>query len=202
MAGYVVAGIGTDIGKTVVSAVLVEALDADYWKPVQAGALDATDADVVRTLAPGAGRKIHDEAYSLELAMSPHAAADAEGVTIDVARLALPKTDKNLIVEVAGGLMVPLAPGVLNIDVIADWGLPVVLVSQYYLGSINHTLLSLAVLRHRGVPLAGIVFNGEIIESSRTVILDETNVPVLLEIPVSNPLTCEIISTWARAVQL
>lgn len=202
MAQYAVAGIGTEVGKTVVSAVLVESLNADYWKPVQAGGLDATDSDTIRALASGADRTIHGEAYRLVRAMSPHAAALAEDVTIDLDRLALPKTERNLVVELAGGLMVPLAPGTLNIDLIAAWDIPVVLVSQYYLGSINHTLLSLEVLRQRGIPLAGIVFNGEPVGSTRSVILDETSVPVLFDMPVAKTLNEEIIVAWAKEVQL
>lgn len=202
MARYVVAGIGTEIGKTVFSAVLVEALNADYWKPVQAGSLDATDSDTIRALAPGANRVIHDESYRLTRAMSPHAAALAENITIELDCLKLPKTDRNLVVEMAGGLMVPLAPGFLNIDLIAEWAIPVVLVSQYYLGSINHTLLSLAALRKRGIPIAGLIFNGEPVDTTRSVIVDETKVPVILDAAFAQDLNCKMIATWARAVQL
>lgn len=207
MKGYVVAGIGTDVGKTVVAAVLVEALDADYWKPVQAGELSHTDSHEIEQLAPGNGRQIHAEVYRLTEAMSPHAAAEIDAVTIRRDSLKLPACDtrtsnRTLIVELAGGLMVPMAPGLLNIDLLSDWGLPVVLVSRYYLGSINHTLLSVEALRRRNIPIAGIVFNGDPVETSRSVILAETKLPVIADIPTAQEVDAEIIRTWANSVRL
>ncbi len=207
MKGYVIAGIGTDIGKTVVAAVLVEAFDADYWKPVQAGELAKTDSHEIARLAPGSERQIHAEVYRLTEAMSPHAAAEIDAVTIRRDELKeLPcdekTSDRMLIVELAGGLMVPLAPGLRNIDLLSDWGLPVVLVSRYYLGSINHTLLSVEALRRRKIPIAGIVFNGDPVETSRSVILGETELPVIAEIPTAQEIDAEIIRTWAKSVRL
>ena len=128
MRGYIVAGIGTEVGKTVVSAIFVQHLGADYWKPVQAGGLENSDTRIVRDLAPGGGC-FHPEAYRLEQAMSPHAAAGLEGLTLLREKMALPQSANTLIVEPAGGLMVPLAPGLTNIDLMQDWNLPVVLVS-------------------------------------------------------------------------
>lgn len=207
MKGYVVAGIGTNIGKTVVAAVLVEALDADYWKPVQAGELAKTDAHEIARLAPGSGRQIHAEVYRLTEAMSPHAAAEIDAVTIRRDKLKLPACDaktsnRNLIIELAGGLMVPMGAGLLNIDLLSDWGMPVVLVSRYYLGSINHTLLSVEALRRRNVPIAGLVFNGDPVETSRSVILEETQLPVIAEIPTAREIDANTIRTWARSVRL
>ena len=202
MAGYVVAGIGTEVGKTVTAAVLVESLDADYWKPVQAGELNNTDSDKIHRLASGEGRKIHAEAYRLKLAMSPHAAAMAESVTINLPELELPRTDRDLIVEIAGGLMVPLATELQNIDVITYWGLPVILVSRYYLGSINHTLLSIELLRQRGIKIVGIVFNGETVASTRSAIIDATHLPVVLEMPIADGLNPDIVAAWATSVRL
>ena len=207
MKGYVVAGIGTDIGKTVVAAVLVEALGADYWKPVQAGELARTDSYEIARLAPGIGRRVHPEVYRLTEAMSPHAAAEIDAVTIrrdELNRLPCNEksSDRMLIIELAGGLMVPMAPGLLNIDLLSDWGLPVVLVSRYYLGSINHTLLSVEALRRRKIPIAGIVFNGDPVETSRSVILDETELSIVAEIPTAQEIDAEIIRTWAKSVRL
>ncbi len=202
MSGYVIAGIGTDIGKTVVAAVLVEALDADYWKPVPAGSLDDSDAHAVQRLAPGAGRRIHKEVFRLSQPLSPHAAADIDGVLINRDALVLPRHERALIVEIAGGLMVPLAPGLLNIDLLADWGLPIILVSQYYLGSINHTLLSIDALRQRKLPIAGIVLNGPTVESTRSVILAETGLPVIIELPSVDELNPRVIRAWAKKVKL
>lgn len=181
MHGYIIAGIGTEVGKSIVSAIFVQHLGADYWKPVQAGNLDCSDAQVVRDLAPG-GACFHHEAYRLKKAMSPHAAAALEGLTLLREKLALPDSSNRLIVELAGGLMVPLAPGLTNIDLIEDWNLPVVLVSSYYLGSINHTLLSVEALVSRNVSIKGLVFNGAAVESTRQAILDHTGLPLLLEI--------------------
>ena len=202
MRGYVVAGIGTEIGKTVVAAIMVEALDADYWKPIQAGGLDQTDSDCVRRLAAGSERRIHAEAYRLTEPMSPHAAAAIDQIAIEPNKLTLPQTDRTLIVEPAGGLMVPLAKGLLNIDLIDLWQLPVILVSRYYLGSINHTLLSVELLRQRNANIAGLVFNGDTVPSTRAAILETTGLHVVLEIPEAGDLSESTIKSWAEQVQL
>ncbi|ARS34385.1 dethiobiotin synthase [Pontibacter actiniarum] len=161
MKQYFVTGIGTDVGKTVAAAILTEALQADYWKPVQAGGLDFTDTDTVKSLVSNERSIFHPEAYSLKMAASPHKAAAAEGVEIDVKGMRLPATQNNLVVEGAGGLMVPLNKRYLVLDLVQQLGLEVVLVSRNYLGSINHTLLTAEVLRYRKIPVAGIIFNGE-----------------------------------------
>ena len=144
MRGYVVAGIGTEVGKTVVAAILVEKLRADYWKPVQAGNLDATDTLRVRHLTRHGGM-LHPEAWRLNTPVSPHAAAEIDGVRIRRASLELPHTGTPLIVELAGGLMVPLdsqpGHGLRHIDLRKEWCLPGVLVAQYYLGLLNHPLV-------------------------------------------------------------
>lgn len=202
MSDYVIAGIGTEVGKTVVAAVIVEALNADYWKPVQAGSLENTDSHEVARLAPGPDRHIHPEAFRLSEPMSPHAAAVIDGVTISSEALALPTCNRPLIVELAGGLMVPVAPGLLNIDLLPEWNLPVILVSHYYLGSINHTLLSVAALRQRNVPIAGLVFVGDVVETTRSAILETTGLPVIAEIPIAPELTVAVIRDWAGNVKL
>jgi dethiobiotin synthetase len=181
MRGFVVAGIGTEVGKTIVSAIMVQRLKADYWKPVQAGNLDQSDTLAVQQLAP-CGVDFHPEAYRLKRAMSPHAAAEKEGVLIEHQQMALPPTGNTLVVELAGGLMAPLAPGLTNIDLLTDWKLPVVLVSSYYLGSINHTLLSVDALTQRNISLLGLVFNGDPVESTRRAILESTGLRSLLDI--------------------
>lgn len=157
----VIAGIDTEIGKTVTSAIFCEALNAEYWKPIQAGDLHSTDSDKVTMLTGRDKVGIHPEGVRLEHPMSPHAAADLEGIEIDLSQLSIPQTDGPLIIELAGGLMVPINHHSLNIDLLTQWQLPVVLVSKYYLGSINHTLLSWQLLKDRGVPFLGFVFNGE-----------------------------------------
>ena len=158
--GYFVTGIGTEIGKTVVSSILVQALQADYWKPVQAGDLHYTDSHKIRDWTNVPGQTIFPEGFRLNHPMSPHAAAERDGVLVNLGDFSLPITSNNLIVEGAGGLMVPLNDHDCMIDLIAQLRLPVVLVSHNYLGSINHSLLSIQALQHRGIPIAELVFNG------------------------------------------
>ncbi|MFH0867509.1 MAG: dethiobiotin synthase, partial [Bacteroidota bacterium] len=134
MKNYFVTGIGTDVGKTIVSAILCEALQADYWKPVQCGSLDHTDSDVVRNLLSNNKSNIHPEIYRLKTAASPYHAATLENVYIDPGKIILPKTNNDLIIEGAGGLMVPLNDNYLMIDLIKKLNAEVILVSQNYLG--------------------------------------------------------------------
>lgn len=193
----IVAGIGTEIGKTLVSAVLVEALQADYWKPIQSGALDDSDTDTVRRLVSNPVTRFHPEAYRLTQPLSPHAAAEIDGVTLSLDAMQLPKTDNALVVELAGGLMVPLNTHALNIDLVQRLGLPVVLVSRNYLGSINHTLLSVDACRHRQIPLLGLIFNGPTVPASESFILTYTNLPCLGRIGQENHIDRHVISRYA-----
>jgi dethiobiotin synthetase len=195
---FIVAGIGTEIGKTIVSAVLTEALQADYWKPVQAGGLDDSDTDAVRRLVSNPYSRLHPEAYRLTQPMSPHAAAAADGVTIELDAFRLPQTSNTLVVELAGGLMVPLNDQDLNIDLIAQLGLPVVMVSRNYLGSINHTLLSVAVCQSRSIPVVGLVFNGPTVPTTESVILHYTHLPCLGRIGQEATITADVISRYAQ----
>ena len=150
-----VTGIGTDVGKTVISAVLTEKLGADYWKPVQAGDLDNSDTIKVKELVSNSQSVFHDESFRLNHPMSPHAAAQREGVEINLDDFKIPETANNLVIEGAGGLMVPLNDRDCLIDLIETLGAEVVLVSRNYLGSINHTLLSIEALKSRGIPVRG-----------------------------------------------
>ena len=147
----VVAGIGTGVGKTFISTILAEALEADYWKPVQAGNLEFTDTDFVRLYVSNSKTIFHPEVYRLSAPMSPHAAAAKDGINIDLQKLTIPENQNNLIIEPPGGLMVPLNQRELNLDLICRWRLPVILVSRNYLGSINHTLLTARVLKDYAV---------------------------------------------------
>ncbi|WP_323718100.1 dethiobiotin synthase [Paracoccus aminovorans] len=167
MSAVVVAGTDTGIGKTVFSAGLAMALAAHYWKPVQAGLEGETDSAAVAWLS---GRPVLAEAYRLALPASPHLAAARAGVEIDPARLALPRLAGPLVVEGAGGLMVPLTSRLLYLQVIAGWGAPVVLCARTALGTINHTLLSLAALRAAGCRIAGVAFIGDEAADSRAAI--------------------------------
>jgi dethiobiotin synthetase len=156
-----ITGIGTGIGKTIVSAVVVESLKADYWKPVQSGDLDNSDTLKVKNLVSNAVSVFHPEAYRLTQPFSPHKSAALDGIMIDPSNIIVPKTNNRLIIEGAGGLMVPLNHDFLMIDLIEQLGAEVLLVVKHYLGSINHTLLSLAILKNRQIPVRAIVFNGD-----------------------------------------
>ncbi len=193
----IVAGIGTEIGKTVASAVLVEALQADYWKPIQSGGLDDSDTDTVRRLISNPMSCFHPEAYRLTQPLSPHAAAEIDGITIELDRFSIPKTKNNLIIELAGGLMVPLNSHDLTIDLVKKLNLPVVLVSRNYLGSINHTLLSVEACRSRTIPLVGILFNGPTVPSTETFILNYTGLPCLGRIGQEEAITKEVVIKYA-----
>ena len=158
---YIIAGIGTEIGKTFISSILTESLQADYWKPIQSGALDFTDTDTVRSLISNDKSVFYPETYRLNQPMSPHAAAAIDGVRIEISKFELPQTDNHLIIELAGGIMVPLNDQETNLDLIKKLNIPVILVSKNYLGSINHTLLSVEVLKMNNIEVKGLIFNGE-----------------------------------------
>lgn len=166
----VVAGTDTDIGKTIFSAALVQALDGYYWKPIQAGLEGETDSETIARLSGLPALRILPEAYRLNTPASPHFAAERDGVEIDVLRLRPRDVPAPLVIELAGGLDVPLTRRLLQIDVIADWKLPVVLCSSTRLGTINHSLLSIEALKRRGVPILGIAFIGDEIPDTESII--------------------------------
>ncbi|WP_128547455.1 dethiobiotin synthase [Larkinella soli] len=195
---YIVAGISTEIGKTVVSAILVEALEADYWKPVQSGALEDSDTETVRRLTGRTGSVFHPEAYRLREPLSPHAAAAIDGVRISLDAIQPPQTANALIIELAGGLLVPLNDHDLNIDLVVRLGLPVILVSKNYLGSINHTLLSVEALRSRNIPIAGLIFNGPPTPATENFILNYTGLPCLAKIGWAPEVNREFVARQAE----
>lgn len=175
---YFITGIGTDVGKTVVSGILTEALKADYWKPVQAGDLENSDSMKVKKLVSNNETVFHPEGISLSQPMSPHAAAAIDEIQISAKNIKRPQTANDLIIEGAGGLLVPLN----HTETIADLILTndrIILVSRNYLGSINHTLLSLETIKNRGLNCFGIIFNGEQNKASEEVILQMTGVRFL-----------------------
>jgi dethiobiotin synthetase len=165
----VVTGTDTDVGKTVFAAALTVALGAHYWKPVQAGLEDGSDAGTVVRLGVPAERVL-PEAYRLTTPCSPHRAAEIDRVTIDPARLALPAVDGPLVVEGAGGVLVPVTRDLLFADLFARWGMPVVLVARTGLGTISHSLLSIEALRARGLAVRGVAFVGEAVEDSEATV--------------------------------
>lgn len=182
---YIVTGTDTGIGKTVFAAALSGALCAHYWKPVQAGLDDdgISDSDRVAKLA-GGHAKIVPEAYCLETPCSPHLAAKIDGVEIDPGRLDLPEIDGPLVVEGAGGVLVPLTPQILYIEIFARWGLPVILVARTQLGTINHSLLSIEALRARNITIHGIAFVGEENAESERIVADLGKVRRLGRLPL------------------
>ena len=199
---FFVAGISTEIGKTVVSAILVEALKADYWKPIQSGALEDSDTETVRRLISNGQSYFHPEAYRLREPLSPHAAAAIDGVTIELERLTLPQTDNHLVIELAGGLLVPLNDQELTIDFVQQTGLPVVLVSYNYLGSINHTLLSVEALRSRRIPILGLIFNGPATPTTESFLLSYTQLACLGRVLPEPELTPAIIRQYADVFEI
>ena len=193
----IIAGIHTGIGKTICSAVICQALGYDYWKPVQAGDLDNSDSIFIQRNITNSTCKIHPERYRLQTPMSPHKAAEIDGVQITKNDFILPTSTNPMVVETAGGIMSPLADNLLNIDLMEHLQLPVILVSNNYLGSINHTLLTVAALKQRNIPLKGLVFSGEEISSSRQFILQYTQLPLLFSIPLFEKTDAATIATFA-----
>ena len=198
---FFVTGIDTDIGKTVVSAILVEALNADYWKPIQSGDLHYTDTDKVKELV-NEKAILHPEAYRLNNPLSPHASAKLDSISISLDSFQLPKTNNNLIVEGAGGLLVPInEEGNYLSDVILKLGMEIILVSKNYLGSINHTLLSIEYLKSNSISVKGIIIVGEKNESSESIITKNTGVKILHHVPMVESVTKEFIKEQAELLR-
>lgn len=170
-----ITGISTDVGKTITSAIVVEALQADYWKPIQAGDLDNSDSRKVKDLISNSKTQIFENAYQLNTPASPHYAAQIDNVEIKLDKIIEPKTENNLVIEGAGGLFVPLNNNDCVIDLIKP-DYEVIVVSRHYLGSINHTLLTIEALKSRNIAIKGIVFSGDENPASESIILSKTNI--------------------------
>lgn len=196
---YFVTAIGTDSGKTVVSSILCEALEADYWKPVQAGL--PRDTESVMHLVTNNRTKFHPEQYLLETPASPHAAARIEGVNIELASFALPSTRNTLIIEGAGGCLVPLNEKDFIIDVAQLFQSEVILVSNLYLGSINHTLLTAEALRRRNINVRGLIFNGDSNDESERIILSHTGFNCLLRIKHEPEMNAQVVKSYAATLK-
>ncbi|WP_214229282.1 dethiobiotin synthase [Pedobacter sp. B4-66] len=180
---YFITGIGTGIGKTVVSSILTEKLQADYWKPIQSGDLDISDSLFVGNLISNTKTVIHPERYRLGQPLSPHLSAKIDGVHITTDSIKKPVTNNSLIIEGAGGLMVPLNDKELIYDLIKSLGAKVIVVSQNYLGSINHTLLTLEVLKTNNIPVEGLIFNGTANHETEDYIENYSGIRVIGKIP-------------------
>ena len=192
MKGFVVTGTDTDVGKTVFAAGLAQALRAAYWKPAQSGLEGETDSQIVSRLAPDA--EVLPEAYRLVTPCSPHHAARIDGVEIEDSALTLPATDRPLVVEGAGGVLVPYREKLLAADLFARWNLPAVVVARTMLGTINHTLLTLEALRARGIAVAGVAFIGEAEPVAERAIVDIGQTPHLGRLPFLDPLNAQTLA--------
>lgn len=173
-----ITGIGTDVGKTIASAIITQALEADYWKPIQAGDLDNSDSHKIKRYVSNTKSQYHENSYALNTPASPHVAAEIDGITIDLKNIEEPKTENHLVVEGAGGVFVPLNDTDCIIDLIQP-DYKVIVVSRHYLGSINHTLLTIEALKNRNIAIGGIIFNGEENKATEAIILKKTGAKCL-----------------------
>jgi len=197
-----VTGIGTGIGKTFVSAILAKALDADYWKPIQAGFDEGTDSEWVANWLKDTGSVVHPEVYRLAKPASPHIAAREEGITIDIQNICkhIPKIDRTLLIEGAGGLLVPLNNTTFVADLIKEIGAKVILVSRNYLGSINHSLLTARVCRDMQIPVIGWIFNDQYLDYEEEIV-QWSNFPRIASIPYSDNVNGTFINSQAAAIR-
>jgi dethiobiotin synthetase len=168
-----ITGISTDVGKTIASAIIIEALQADYWKPIQAGDLENSDTHKVQSLISNTHSQFHPNSYALQTPASPHLAAAKDGITIDLNQIQEPATTNHLVIEGAGGILVPLNDTESVVDIIQP-DYKVIVVSRHYLGSINHTLLTVEALQNRKIQVAGIIFSGDENTSTESIILSRT----------------------------
>lgn len=199
---YIVTGIGTDVGKTVVSAILSEALKATYWKPIQAGDLDNSDSIKVNKWTTD-NVNVLEERFRLNSPMSPHAAAAIDGIEIQIRDIQKPVIEGNLIIEGAGGIMVPInEKGDTYLDVFEELKLPVIIISKNYLGSINHTLMTIEMIQSRGIEIKGIIFSGISNEATESIILSKTKLKCLVRIPEATEVNAEFIQTQAKQIAL
>lgn len=201
---YLVTGIGTDVGKTVVAAILAKALDATYWKPIQAGDLKNSDSIKVHsyTKCP-----VIPELFKLSQPMSPHAAAEIDGIEIDVNEIEIPEVVGDLVIEGAGGIMVPInTKGETFLDLFEKWNQPILVVSRHYLGSINHTLLTVESIMNRGLSIEGIIFVGDKNPTTESIIETSTNCKIIGRIPLTTIIdsnfieeqAANLLATWKR----
>ena len=193
-----ITGIGTDVGKTIVSAIVVEALKADYWKPIQAGELEFSDSDKIRSLISNDRSRILENSYALKTPMSPHAAAALDGIAIELDKIIIPDTLNNIVIEGAGGLLVPLNEKDTMLDIIEN-DYKIIVVSRHYLGSINHTLLTIETLRNQGFEISGIIFSGMENETTENIIEKLSEVQILGRIDEEETFNKEVVKRYANS---
>lgn len=196
---YFITGIDTDSGKTLASAILCEALKADYWKPVQAGL--PRDADTVKNLITNTQTKVHKETFVLSTPASPHASARIDNVKISLSDFKIPETKNHLVIEGAGGCLVPLNDNEFIVDLILHLNTQVILVADLYLGSINHTLLTIEALTKRNIKIKGLIFNGESNPESEQIILKHAGLPCLLRIQKENQINAAVVMKYASIIR-
>lgn len=201
MQRYFITGIGTEVGKTVASAIVTQALEADYWKPIQAGDLHFSDTDKVKALVSNPKTQYHPNSFMLKTPMSPHAAAEIDGVNIQAELICTPKsTNTKIVVEGAGGLLVPINDTETILDLIQPTD-KIILVSRHYLGSINHTLMSVEILKSKGFQNIGILFNGEENKTTEEIITKKTQASFLGRIEELPSISSEEISKQAKRLK-
>ena len=191
-----ITGIGTDVGKTLASAIVVEALEADYWKPIQAGDIDNSDSHKIQRYISNDKTVIHNNSYKLNTPASPHYAAEVDGTKIELAKIIEPKTSNNLVIEGAGGVLVPLNDADSIVDLIQK-EYKTIVVSRHYLGSINHTLLTIEALKTRNISVAGIIFSGDENKSTEEIIIKKTNCNYIGRIDNEPYFDANVISYYA-----
>jgi dethiobiotin synthetase len=200
MSNFFITGISTDVGKTVVSAIVTQALHADYWKALQSGGMDHSDRSEVQRLVSNDKTQYYEESYFLNTPMSPHKSAQIDGVTIDIDQIKRPETDNHLVIEGAGGILVPLN----DTHTVADLIMPddkVILVSSGYLGSINHTLLSIEYLKSKGLKCAGVLYNQVTLSGTIEIIEKMTSVPTIGHIDTIVDLNAQAIEEQAQLLR-
>ena len=191
-----ITGISTEVGKTLISSIVVEALEADYWKPVQAGDLEYSDTHKVKEMISNSNSKFYPNAYALNTPMSPHASAEIDNITIDINEIIAPETTNNLVIEGAGGLLVPLNDNDTILDIIPK-DAKVIVVSRHYLGSINHTLMTIQLLQNQGFEI-GIIFSGAEHPTTESVILNKTGVTMIGRVDELSEISKESIKEVAQ----
>ncbi|HNP33028.1 MAG TPA: dethiobiotin synthase [Flavobacterium sp.] len=191
-----ITGIGTDVGKTIASAIVVEALEADYWKPIQAGDLNDSDSHKIERYISNDKTAIHENSYKLNTPASPHLAAALDGIDIDLKQIKEPKTNNHLVIEGAGGILVPLNDNDCVVDLIQK-DYKVIVVSRHYLGSINHTLLTIEALQSRKISVAGIIFSGDENKSTEEIILKKSGLKFIGRIENEPYFDANVISYYA-----
>lgn len=194
----IVAGSGTDVGKTVVSAILTTLLEGDYWKPVECGHGEESDTATMKKLIDTSRHRIYPSAYSFQAALSPHQAARLENISINLDCIVPPLTTRTLIIESAGGIFVPLSTKALSIDLFKSWESTWIIVSKHYLGSINHTLLTLDALKRQNISVMGLIFNGVANPDSEGAILEFSKLPLLGRLLPETNLNAQTIQRYAK----